>query len=480
MIDRKCPYPRGKSIGGTTMLNGLVYTRGNRLDFDRWGEENPGWSYKEVLPHFIRQENSHVDGDPGYHGVGGPLNVEYHAEYSPQFYAFLDANVELGRKVVDYNGVQELGVARAQMNKINGSRLSTSRAYLRPVANRKNLKISINSYVTKIVIDKKRATGVLFTRNGRTYFARARKEVIVSAGTLATPQILMLSGIGPEAELKRHNICVIQNLAVGQNLHDHTTFYGINVRTNYSDPIRSTREYVKEYLRGTGPYSVPGNNQGVGYFQTHFANIEGYPDIELMMIPSNRTNSYYQKFMAFTDETYDALLEVIDNTRTFIMYVVLLQPKSVGTVTLKSADPFDYPEIDSRFLTDSRDIESIYAGVQLVREIVNTEAFKKFNATFEVARLPACSQFVYLSKDYWFCFIRHLTMNLYHPVGTCKMGPNPRKGAVVDARLRVHGIKGLRVADGSVVPFSLAAHPAAAIMLVGERTAEFIKNDYGA
>lgn len=483
MVDKKCAYPRGKAVGGTTILNGLIYSRGNRIDYDRWeATGNPGWSFHDVLPYYKQIENSNIGGDPNYHGTGGPLNIEYHSNSSRQVYAFLDANVELGINIVDYNGAHQLGVSRIQSNIINGSRLSASRAFLEPILPRRNLEISTNSYVVKIIIDNqtKQARGVVFTRNGSIYVVKARKEIILSAGAFGSPHILQLSGLGPEKYLNSLGIKSIGNLPVGNNLQDHPTFYGIYFETNNTEPVQSIREYIVEYLHGTGLYTIAANLDGIGYYQTNLTDRRGYPDLELIMVPSPILNNYTQTAFRFTNETYDGLWRNVNGTNSFIIYVVLLRPKSKGTVRLASADPFAYPLIDSRFLSDpnNRDIDTLYAGIEFVLRLSKTRAFRKMNAILGRVDVPACRGHDYLSKGYWYCLLRQLTTNVYHPVGTCKMGPNPKMGGVVDSKLRVHGIRGLRVADASVLPFSFSGHPAAATMLVGYRVSDFIKQDY--
>lgn len=228
-----------------------------------------------------------------------------------------------------------------------------------------------------------------------------------------------------------------------------------------------------------GPYSIPGNNQGLGFLQSRYARTPGVPDLEVMMIPSNRTNPVYQDYMDYTDETYKALANVIDNTRTFIIYVILLNPLSVGTVTLNSSDPYEHPVIDPKYLSNERDLDVLYDGVRLVNEMLRQTPFQRLRATLRIARLPAClREHRYESPGYLRCFIRHTTANIYHPVGTNKMGSSPRTGGVVDNRLRVHGVQNLRVVDGSVIPFSLKSHPCAPIMMVAEKAACFIKQQY--
>lgn len=282
MVNFTCPMGRGRGIGGTTLINGLVYSRGSNIDFDRWADkvEDHRWSYSQILPYFQRTENFvHSDTEaPVFnpvHGTGGLLNVEYHLPRSAHLNAFLKANEELGYNIADYNAGSGLGVSPAQVNTRNGRTLDTGTAFILPAQNRDNLKILTNSYVTKVIIDdQKNAHGVIFAHNKKYYQVKASKEVIISAGTFQTPQILMLSGIGPKQHLESLGISLIQNLEVGSTLRDHATYYGINFGTNYTEPIFSLEDYVGEFLNGFGPLAAPGNNQGVGFYESQFTKGE--------------------------------------------------------------------------------------------------------------------------------------------------------------------------------------------------------------
>ncbi|KAF2895747.1 hypothetical protein ILUMI_10428 [Ignelater luminosus] len=469
--NQECRFHRGKALGGTSAINTLNYVRGNKEDYNSWFRQgNPGWSYKDVLPFFIKSENSCVDGDEGYHGKGGYLNVEYVKSESPQYTAFIEANLELGRNVVDYNGREQLGIAKMQVNTINGKRDSTNKAFLKPAEGRKNLKILPHSLVIKILIDfeTKKAYGVLFSHGGQLYIAKAIKEVIISAGAVGSPQLLMLSGIGPRNHLRKLGIPAVHSLAVGNNLQEHVAYFGLQFVTNYTEPSATLRKMVEEYLNGYGPLTSATNSQAIGFFQTKLAKVNGAPDIELLMVPSK----------VMTDETYNS-----NPSNSFSIGVLLLHPKSHGEIRLKSNNPFEYPLIDPKPLTDpnNEDIETIYEGIKLALGIVDTKAFRKLNASLVYAPLPECRKYDYLSKDYWYCQIRQLSSLLFHPVGTCKMGPDPRKGAVVNHELKVHGIWNLRVADASVIPDIVSAHTNAACIMIGEKLSHMIinENKYG-
>ncbi|KAF2887703.1 hypothetical protein ILUMI_18471, partial [Ignelater luminosus] len=270
-INNQCPYPRGKGLGGSSIIYTLMHTRGNKADYDCWCEQgNPGWCYKDVLPLFKKAENFQIPGDAGYHGIDGNINVEYAKPDSPQLTAFIEGNLELGRKVVDYNGEVQLGVSKIQFDTIHGRRDSTGKAYIKPAKNRPNLDISPHSLVTKILITKltKVAYGVLFSRHGTLCKAEAAREVIVSAGVIGSPQLLMLSGIGPELHLRELGIPIVQPLPVGENVNEQVSFRELYFSTNYSIPVLPLREDVEQYLNGYGRLTKASNVEGVGFFQT--------------------------------------------------------------------------------------------------------------------------------------------------------------------------------------------------------------------
>lgn len=483
MVNQKCAYPRGKGLGGTSIINGIMYVRGNRLDYDNWAEQgNPGWSYEEILPLFKKSENAQIkEYDEGYHGKGGYLSIEHPKPNTPQFEAFVEANVELGRKVIDYNGEEQLGVSRTQFSTIKGQRDSTGKAFLYPTRTRDNLEILTNAYATKIILKSSlitslRATGVKFTKDGVSYDAKAEKEVILSAGVFGSPQLLMLSGIGPKKHLKELKISVEKDLPVGHNLHDHQTYYALNFRTNYSAPVSSLEELIEDYLNGEGPFTIGGNAEGLGFYQSPLEKTPGYPDLELIILPSNNTGDFVQNVMHYDEETYKNMYGDIDPQNSFTLIVILLHPKSRGTLRLKTNNPFDYPEINPEFLSDAEgeDIERMYQGIQIALELLETEAFKNLNVELINASMAACKDLEYLSKDYWYCQLKQLTAHSHHPVGTCKMGPRPSRGAVVDHELKVHGVEQLRVADASIIPEITSGHTNAAAIMIGEKVSELI------
>lgn len=476
--------PRGKVLGGSSSINGLLYSRGHKTDFDRWAKTgSPGWSYKDVLPYFIKSENSQIKGDPGYHGHGGYWNVKYYKPNSEQMSAFIEGSKSVWYSTVsgDYNGKEQLGAFYNQINNIKQYRQSTSKAFLEPIADRKNLRILTYSYVTKILInpDTKKAIGVEFTRNGTTYIVNAQKEVVLSAGTINSPQILMLSGIGPQKHLEEMKISVIKDLPVGKNLHDHEMFWGCYISTNSSAPEQSLRESIKQFLDDSGSLTISSNSQGLGFYQKKFsANLNHRPDFELKVNPSGGIANFMQQTLRVTDEVYQAISESVLSRTTMSAAIYVLRSHPVGKIILRSNDPFLYPIIDANYLTDNRDVETMYEGLQTVQDILKSEPMKNINASLVYIDYPQCRNHTLGSKDYWICAFRLLTVAGYHQGGTCKMGCR-KKNAVVDNRGRVYGIFGLRVADASVIPFSLAGHSAATTVMIGEKISDHIKLDHG-
>ncbi|KAK5644057.1 hypothetical protein RI129_007902 [Pyrocoelia pectoralis] len=464
MVNGKCSFPSGKGLGGSSILSDLSYERGNKIDYDSWCEQGMfGWCYNDVLPLFKKSENFKIpDRDDEYHGTGGPLNVEPVKLCHRQLDAFIEANIELGRE---------------EKNTVNGARQSVANAFLNNALNRTNLKISSSSLVTKIITFLNKATGVHFSRRGRLYKAKATKEIILAAGAIGSAQLLMLSGIGPKNHIRSKDIPIVKDLPVGENFQDHPAYLALHFVTNYTEPVVSIDENVRDYLEGFGSYTVGGNTQGLAFVKVNQSDRYERPDIQLVIIPSNNTNYFEQRAYNYNEETYNAIWPKLDPRRSFTIKIVLLHPKSRGTVRLRSSSPYLYPSIDSNLFSDRNgdDIENMYRGILAAIELVETNAFKNINAVLFDATVPACSCHVYLSKQYWYCQIRHLAVPLGRIVGTSKMGPYGSKDAVVSNDLRVHGMKRLRVADSSIIPSSVSADPSIASIMIGEKVSELIK-----
>ncbi|XP_031341363.1 glucose dehydrogenase [FAD, quinone]-like [Photinus pyralis] len=476
--DQRCILYRGKGIGGSTIINGLNYIRGNDRDYDNWYKQgNAGWSYKDVLPYFKKSEN-YLEGDPEYHGKGGYLNVETWKEINVQTQAFFDAHKLLGMKEVDFNGESQLGYGKPQFNIKNGKRQSTGNAFILPILSRPNLEVLTNSYVTKILIDKhKRASGVVFTRNGKYWEARSRSDIILSAGAFGSPHLLMLSGIGPRSHLENVGIPVVQDLPVGEHLFDHTGFYYLDFTTNYTETERPLDDLVQNYIAGGGPLANAFAMQGISFLQTNRSKNTDYPDVEIMIIPSINSNEFTAKFWNINDDVLNDVSKDNDPRRSFTIVGNIMHPKSEGFVRLNSSNPFDYPVINPMQLSDPDgvDIETMYEMLELVLEMINTEPFKRLDTKLKYAPLSACKDHEYKSRDYWYCFLRQLAVPFFHSTGTCKMGTHPSKGAVVNPELKVFGVDNLRVADASIMPSTVSGHTSAPTMMIGEKAADLIR-----
>lgn len=395
--------------------------------------------------------------------------------------AYVKAAIELGYNATDFNSPNQIGVSPSQLTTDKGRRDDTGSAFVKPVLNRRNLKVIPNSYVIKIEIDKTKnlATKVVFINNGTEFVANAKKEIILSAGVFGTPQLLMLSGIGPKEHLTKLKIPVIQNLQVGSVLRDHTTYFGLVFSTNVTLTKKTLREDIKDYLNGVGEFTSFGPIDALGFFKTNLEPIANYPDVELLMLSLNPNGSYSRRLFGWEESIFNSVWGV-PRSNGFQMNVINLHQKSIGSVRLKTASPYDYPLIDSNFLSDkdNHDIDVIYEGIQLTLKLVQTEAFKRIDTKLVANIIPPCKRFRPWSKKYWYCTIRYLTNNLYHPMGSCPMGPDPIKGAVVNHNLQVYGIENLRVADASVFPLTISGHNNAACIVIGEKLSDIIKHKY--
>lgn len=470
------------------MINGLTYARGHPEDFNRWANMgNKGWSYEEVLQYFKKSENFNKNLPDApvnyqYHGMGGYLPVEYSVPTNSYYGSFIEANAALGNSLTDYNSPSQTGVSPTQFNIQKGKRMDGGKAFIRPILTRENLKVMTQSFVIKIIInnDTKVVTGIQFTHRKRIFLVRVSREVILSAGSFNTPQLLMLSGIGPKAHLEEHGIDITENLEVGTSLRDHTMFRGLYFSTNISSQIASKREYVKQFLNGYGPLTLRDPNTALGFIQSSLEKTANYPDIELIMSSPNASFRDGQRLFKFDQHIYDSVWGNSDRSSGFEISVINLHEYSLGSVRLKSSSPYDYPIINSNLLSDpeQHDINVIYEGIKYVMRLVQTKAFQKIDARLQLKPLKQCDHNQIWSKDYWFCVIRFLSFDVAHPVGTCPMGPDRENGAVVNNKLQVYGIKNLRIADASVFPLAFSGHPNAPCVMVGEVVSDIIKHFY--
>ena len=455
---RQIDWPRGKVLGGSSAINGLLYVRGQAEDYDRWRQMgNPGWGWDDVLPLFKRAEDQERGADE-YHGVGGPLAVSNMRLKRPICDAWVAAAQAAGFPFnPDYNGAQQEGVGYFQLTTRNGRRCSAAVGYLKPVKHRPNLRIITHAQVQKIDLDGGRATGVTYhDRAGRTHSLRAAREVILSAGAINSPQILMLSGIGDADHLQANGIAVQHNLpGVGRAMQDHLQarlVYKCNEPT-LNDEVRSLFNQARIALRyvwnRTGPMAMAAS-LATGFMCTR-DDVET-PDIQFHVQPWSA----------------DSPGEGVHPFSAFTMSVCQLRPHSRGHIALNGPDPRSYPKIHANYLAEEQDRRTMVEGVNIARRIAQHAPLAQKIAT--AFRPPA--ELAMDDYDGTLEFVRNNSVSIYHPTGTCKMGQGP--DAVVDAQLRVHGIAGLRVADCSIMPEIVSGNTNAPAIMIGEKASDLV------
>ena len=453
---RRMFWPRGKVLGGSSSLNAMIYIRGHRSNYDGWRDAgNPGWGYEDVLPYFKRAENWCLAPSP-FHGSGGPLDVREVGPCAPSADAFIDAAVEkLGvRRNDDFNGAEQEGAGHYQYTVRGGRRWSAADAYLRPA--RPNLEIRTGAQTLGMVIKSGRVEGVRYLDGNQERVATASKEVILAGGSIGSPHLLLLSGIGPADHLRAMGIKVAHELpGVGENLQDHlltVVQYRTLARgsTNYS--LLASLGWLGRFaLFGTGPLTYPPVQTGA-FVRTRPGLAR--PDLQFHVLP-------WGGFTPNFDE------KVGPDLGAFLtMLPTLIYPESRGTLRLRSADPTVAPAIDPRYFSAKADLDLLVAGVKMARDVATAPALKKWLGD-EVAPGPKARSDEEIRAD-----IRLRCNTIFHPVGTCKMGSGD--DAVVDAQLRVRGLDGLRVVDGSIMPTVIGGNTHAPIVMIGEKAADLI------
>uniref|UniRef100_A0A8D9ALF9 Glucose dehydrogenase [FAD, quinone] n=2 Tax=Cacopsylla melanoneura TaxID=428564 RepID=A0A8D9ALF9_9HEMI len=493
MIKERCRWPRGKGLGGSSVLNYMIYTRGTPRDYDRWAAMgNPGWSYNEVYPYFLKIENMTIPElkNSPHHSTKGYVPVGYNPYKSEVVEAFLESSKYVNQSKIDYNQPENyLGFSRIQATTRNGKRVSSYHAYIEPVRSRPNLHISLNSQVTRVLIasETKTVYGVEFVKNGKKRIVFARKEVILSAGAINTPQILMHSGIGPHDHLKSLGIKVEKSLPVGENLQDHITMAGLAFTHNstelftYNTMLAQALTMMYNISQGGGKGSIPGGVEGIGFIQTKYNKDPSYPDIEFIFaIGSLAADSGHtvRRGMGISDECYNQAYKHLEEKNTWTIWPMLLLPKSRGRVLLGSRNPLKSPLLYGNYFEDESDLWTLVEGIKLAVALSRTPPFQKIGSQLNPVPMPGCKQHVFESDEYWACTARQITATVHHMSGTCRMGMHEDGTTVVDNELRVHGINRLRVADASVMPILIAAHPMAPIYMIGEKAADMIKSTW--
>ncbi len=455
---RRGYQPRGKVLGGSSSVNAMIYLRGQAADYDAWAAEgNPGWAWADVLPYFKRAEHNER-GPDAFHGAGGPLNVKDLTSPNRFGPIFVEAGRQAGYSVnPDFNGATQEGVGMYQVTHKDGERFSAAKAYLKPNLGRPNLSVVTSAHTTRLLLEGRRATGVEFRVGAETRTVAARREVLLCAGALQSPQLLMLSGIGPGDHLRSMGIEVRHDLpGVGRHLHDHidivqvldapklTELFGLSL-TGAIDAIKGIFEWRRHR---TGMLTT--NFAEAGGFIRSGAN-EARPDLQLHFV----------------------IGKLVDHGRKTVFghgyscHVCLLRPKSRGSVTLASADPNAAPAIDLNFLAERADLDRLVRGFKAMRRILGQPALASHGAR-ELAASASAQSDAEIEA-----FIRNHADTIYHPVGSCRMGPGPLD--VVDAELRVHGLQGLRVVDASIMPNIVSGNTNAPTIMIAEKAADMIK-----
>jgi choline dehydrogenase len=457
---RQLQWPRGKVLGGTSSINGMLYVRGNPMDYDNWAQMGcRGWSYDEVLPFFKKSETYRGSGSPEFRSQGGPLIVEDYRTVLPLTHAFVEAAKQAGYPFTpDYNGAQQEGVAYSQMTRRGKWRGSTAQTFLREARSRGNLKVETDATVTKLILNDKRCTGVAFRQRGVDRQLTAAREVILCGGAVNSPHVLQISGIGPAGHLQQIGVPVEHDLpGVGANLNDH---YVIRLSHRVKDAVtinqlargaRVVREAIKFATVGNGALTF-----GVTSAMVFCRSREGLaaPDLQLLFTPASYAQGVFRQ---------------LEREPGMTVAVCPVRPDSRGTIMAQSADPFQYPAIRPNYLSAPSDLRVLISGVEQTRKIFAQPAMAAYSVA-ETVPGPGIA-----SDEQFADYARTAGTNVFHPVGTCKMGTDPM--AVVDPRLRVIGLSGLRVIDASVMPCVTTGNTNAPTIMIGEKGAAMIKDD---
>lgn len=457
---REINQPRGKTLGGSGAINGHIYNRGNRQDYDHWAAlGNQGWSYDDVLPFFKRNERriAEHDNNDYFRGDHGPFTVTDLDAKEPLCDAFIESAVTLGIKHnIDYNGASQSGISYAQRSVHKGRRVSPARAFLSPAEKRGNTEVLTNAHVSAILVQDRRATGVQFEQDGKQHTVYANKEIIVCSGSIGSPQILQLSGIGDSALLQDLGIEVQHHLpGVGENLRDH---YVSRIMA------RVDGDSINERVHGTRFIA-----ELVRYALTRRGALALTPTLVYGFLKSSRDVEWEDVQVTFTPASYpEGVQSVLDKFPGVTIACWQQRPDSSGYVRVRSSNPYDDPLIQPNYLANPRDREILLEALRWGRRIMNAEPFS--NRVVEELKPGAEIQ----SDEELLAYASQTGHSAYHPIGTCRMGPAYDSTSVVSDQLRVHGIDNLRVADASIMPMMISANTNAAALMIGEKGADFI------
>ena len=496
----------GKVVGGTSSVNGLMHVRGNKKDYDQWAKDGAkGWSYKDVLPYFLKMEDFQATGNAEFHQTDGPLVISNGSFMTSVAASFLDAGKEMGYNIVDYNGEEQLGFSPTQWMTKHGKRWSVTDAYLYPAAGRPNLDIVTGAHVKEVIFDEDDQWGVPIDEDsplkaiGVTIYSddtfrvvseviRAKKEVILSAGAIESAHVLMISGIGPEKYLRMMGFRQLKDLPVGKNLQDHPMIaleYWID---HFSEPpetltptiTQSNNAWMEWFLHGKGPWSV-GAMEAMAFINSQGSEerSENVPDLQLMFSGQITSQDAYDEMnieSLAVNQAYGSKAFFSQMYTGFTIFIALLHPTSKGEISFDRFNPLGPPNINPNYLDTKEDVSTLIRGIRLVQKIVNTTSLSQYNA--KESLVDAKCAFKYDSDEFWEWYIKLLTFTMAHPVGTCRMGSVEDQRSVVDERLRVIGASGLRVVDASVIPSLPSGNTHAPVVMIAEKAADMIKEDY--
>ena len=457
---RKGFQPRGKVMGGSSSVNAMVYTRGNRNDYNTWAAlGNEGWTYQDVLPYFKKAEHNECFGANAYRGTGGPLNVSYLRSPSPINKAFIKACHEQGiPSNPDYNGEFQFGVSPGQVTQKGGERWNAARAYVDPHRHQDNLCVITHAHAAQILMEGKRAVGVRYMVKGVSHEVRARKEVVLAGGAFGSPQLLMLSGIGPAQHLQDMGIPVVHELpGVGQNLQDHVTTVLIYRTRKINDAMGFSLQGSWNMLKAMMEW----RSQRTGWITSNVSETQAFVSTE-----GNTDNPNIQ--LALCTGIVDDHARKMHMGHGYTLHVTLLRPKSRGSLTLASRNPLDKPLIDPAFFKEAEDLQTMKTATQMGLRVMESAALGAYRG--EMIYPLNSNDSTQIES-----FLRDHSDTEYHPVGTCKMGPSTDRMAVVDSELKVHGLQGLRVIDASVMPNLISGNTNAPTIMIAEKGVDFIR-----
>uniref|UniRef100_T1H853 Glucose-methanol-choline oxidoreductase N-terminal domain-containing protein n=2 Tax=Rhodnius prolixus TaxID=13249 RepID=T1H853_RHOPR len=494
LVNNQNRWPAGKVLGGSSAIGRMILNRGSQVDYDIWEKNgNLGWSYKEVLEYFKKYEDLKDMKElqchelSKFHSTGGYMTIDKFRSKEPVIKVILEAAKELGYiDIKDPDGAKQVGFFQTHATIRDGERCSANKAFLRVTRQRDNVFILKNTKAVKILIDEnKKAYGVEYRirDESQTRMAKARKEIILSAGVINSPKLLMLSGIGPEKHLKEMGIPVIKDLRVGCNLQDHVTFPGAVMcfnRTKTPAKRVGLLDSAYEYLsRRTGHFATIHESEVIGFIGLRDDDV---PDIEIFPYFIKRRDEkslfLWAQVMGFTPEVVELYQKLITDMDLLVIQPVLLRPYSRGRVKLRSKNPDDPPSIYAGHLRDSLDLDNLLSGIKFITKLSETSALRRHDAEMKRLNFPGCCNEEFLTDNYWACALSYIATTFYDYVGTAKMGPSSDPSAVVNDALKVYGIKNLRVADASIMPNIPSGNLMAPVLMIAEKVSDMIKYEW--